>query len=500
MYDITIIGGGIIGTSVARELSKYKLNVALIEEENDIANGTTKANSAIVHAGYDPNSETLKAKLNVRGNKLFYKICNELDVPFKRIGSLVLAFNQEEMVKINKLYNKGLINGVPNVEIVNRKRLIELEPNVSSNALGGLYAPTTGIVSPWELAIALSENAVENGTQLFLDTEVIDIKKEESNYRVITKYKQFKTKYIINCAGLHADEINNMVNSDSLKIQPNRGQYFLFDKGIENMVNTVVFQCPSEKGKGVVVLPTIHGNLLLGPTSEKAYDKESFRTTVEGLDVLKKEGARVIANLPFDKLITSFSGLRAKSYTGDFIIEESRESNGFINVAGIDSPGLSAAPAIAEHVVEILHKIHEGLEKKEDFNPLRKKEMRFMELSYDEKNEIINNNPQYGRVICRCENITEGEIVDAIHRKVGARTVDGVKKRVRCGMGRCQGGFCGHKVMEIIARELKVDITEVEKDKKGSYILTSSKDANEMYNKINEVVVLMVKSQGENVG
>ncbi|WP_082394788.1 NAD(P)/FAD-dependent oxidoreductase [Caloranaerobacter sp. TR13] len=474
MYDVAVIGAGVIGTFIARELSRYKLNIVLIEKDNDVANGTTKANSAIIHAGYDAEPGTNMAKFNSKGNPMFDKICEELDVEFKRIGSLVVAFNDENMNMIKELYDRGLKNGIPNIEIINGEQVRKMEPNLNNDIVGALYAPTCGIIGPWELAIALAENAVENGVEILLNSEVHNINKTDYGYRIFTKREVIDTKYVVNCAGLYADKINNMVASPYFKIKPRRGQYFILDKSAGNFVNRVIFQCPTKLGKGVLVAPTVHGNLIIGPDAEDLNDKERLDTTADRLQYVRETALKTSKNIPFKKVITTFAGLRAEPSTGDFIVEESKEARGFINVAGIKSPGLSASPAIAEYVVELLSDINGGFEAKEDFNPIRRRMIRFEKLSADEKAELIRKDPKFGRIICRCENITEGEIVDAIRRKVGATTVDGIKKRVRPGTGRCQGGFCSPRVMEILARELGKDISEIVKDSPNSYILVGN--------------------------
>ncbi|WP_091351025.1 NAD(P)/FAD-dependent oxidoreductase [Anaerobranca gottschalkii] len=472
MYDVTIIGAGIVGTAIARELSRYELKVVLVEKESDIANGTTKANSAIVHAGYDAVPGTLKAKTNVLGNSMYPKLCQELEVPFKQIGSFVVAFNEEEVKVLERLKKQGEENGVPNLEILPKEKVLEMEPNLSDQIIAALYAPTGGIVGPFELAIALAENAVENGVEVILNSPVSKIDKTEEGYKIQAGERVLNTKYVINCAGLYADKVNNLINEEYFKIQPNRGEYNLFDKTVGNYVNKVIFQTPTPISKGVVCLPTVHGNFLIGPTSDYVESPQELQTTGKGLAEVREKGLKVLPNFPFNKVITSFAGLRAKVEGGDFIIEEVKDNKGFINVAGIDSPGLTAAPAIALEVVQILEKITGGLKEKENFIRERKGVVHFMELSPEEKADLIKKDPRYGRVICRCESITEGEIVNAIHRPVGGRTLDGIKRRVRAGMGRCQGGFCAPRVMEILARELKVDITSIVKDGKNSYILT----------------------------
>ncbi len=472
MYDVAVIGAGIIGTFIARELSKYDLNIVLIEKDTDIANGTTKANSAIVHAGYDAAPGTLKAELNAKGNPMFEKVCQELHVPFKRIGSLVIATNEEEIESVKELYEKGIKNGIPNMEILDRDEVREREANLNEEIIGALYAPTAGIVGPWELAVALAENAADNGVEIRLDSKVMDIQKIEGGYCLSIGEEILEAKYVINCAGVYAGELNNMVSRKDFEIFPRRGQYNILDKSAGNIINHVIFQAPNRLGKGTLVTPTVHGNLLVGPDAEDIDDKENTSTTRERIEFVRNISRKTTDRIHFGATITSFSGLRARPSTGDFIIEEAKAAKGFINVAGIESPGLSAAPAIAEYAVDILKGIIGELNEKENFTCTRRPVIHFMELNDEEKAQLIKKDPRYGRVICRCENITEGEIVDVINRNAGATTVDAVKRRARPGMGRCQGGFCGPRVMEILARELNKDIKEIVKDSRNSYILT----------------------------
>ncbi len=476
MWDIIIIGAGITGTFIARELSKFDLRILLLDKENDLSNGTTKANSAIVHAGYDAKKGSLKAQLNVKGNAMYDQICEELHVPFKRIGSLVTAFTDDELKTVKTLYERGLENGVPDLHLIDGKEVLSLEKNINPSIKGALYAKTGGIVGPWELALALAENAIDNGVKLKLNQEVTDIQKTVAGFQVRTKDNVYQGDIVINCAGVHADTIDGMVHEKSFEIIPNRGEYNLFDKSVGDLVNTVIFGCPTQAGKGIVILPTVHGNLLLGPTAENLDNKEDTKTTFHGLTTIGEYAKKTLREISFQNVITSFSGVRAKVATEDFIIEEVIDCSGFFNVAAIDSPGLSAAPAIAEYVVQLVtaycDKNHKALKNKESFNPHRRANINFMELSLQEKQALIKKDPRFGRVICRCENITEGEIVDIIHRSGGATTVDGVKRRARPGSGRCQGGFCGPRVMEILARELGTKIEEIVKDGVGSYILT----------------------------
>ncbi len=474
MYDIAIIGAGIIGTAIARELSKYNLQVVLIEKDSDAANGTTKANSAIVHAGFDPEPGSLKAKLNQEGNRLFGDLCSELNVPFHRNGSLVIAFREEELETLQKLYERGLENKIPDLEIVGSDRLHSLEPGLNEDALGALYAPTAGITDPYLLAIALAENAVGNGVDVKFDFPVTRIEKKEGRFLISCGGKQVEAKYVVNAAGLYADKINEMVNPPSFKIKPSRGEYFLLDKKTGKYARHVLFPCPTKLGKGVLIASTAHGNLIIGPNAEAVESKEATETTAEGLDYVRRNAEKLKKGLPFNEVITSFSGLRAKTDHADFIIEEAEQSPGFVNVAGIDSPGLAAAPGIARYVVDLLKDICGPFEKKDAFKAPSKNHTPFMSLDTETKEKFIKDDARFGRIICRCENITEGEIVRAIQGPVGARTVDGIKKRTRPGGGRCQGGFCGPRVMQIIARELNIEMTEVKKDNPGSYILTGT--------------------------
>lgn len=471
MYDVVIVGAGIIGTFIARDLSKYHLKVLVVDKENDISNATTKANSGIIHAGYDARPASLKARFNLEGNAMLDKICEELDVAFKRIGSLVVAFNGDEIKKLEEIYNNGIKNGVPGMRIIHRRELKKMEPNITDEAIAALYSPTAAIVGPWELAIGLMENAMDNGVELSLNTEVLDIKRKERAYKLITNKRDIDTRYIINAAGVYADKIHNMVSSPKFKIIPRRGQYFLLDKSAGDLVNTIVFQCPTREGKGVIVLPTVHGNLLVGPNAEEIHHKDNVETTDKSLNYVRESSQKAIKNIPFGEVIRTFSGIRATPENRDFIIEEASDAKGFIDVAGIESPGLSAAAAIGKYVEELLKDIDGAFQLKKHYNPRRKAIIHFMELSDEEKKEILKKDPKYGRIICRCENISEGEIVDSIHRNAGGRSVDAIKRRVRPGSGRCQGGFCQPKVMEILAKELDIDIREVLKDRLGTNIV-----------------------------
>jgi len=473
MYDIVIIGAGVAGSFVARELVKYELKILLLDKDNDVGNETTSANSAIIHAGYDPEHGMLKEKFNVKGNSMYDQICEELDVPFKRCGSLVIGFNEIDRKKITELYENGVKNNVPGMRIIEKEELLQMEPNINQEVICALLAPSAGIISPWELTIALAESAVDNGVELKLETKVEDIKKVDFGFVVITDKGEFETKYVINCAGIYADKINNMVAEPAFEIHPRRGNYYVIDNEIKDVVNHVIFQCPTKEGKGVLVTPTVYGNFMVGPDSQQVEDKEGNATDAKELEYVREASKLTTKVIPFSKIIRVFAGLRASSTTtDDFIVGEAKGVKGFINIAAFDSPGLSSIPAVAEVVVGLVKELTGGLNVRKDFNPIRRKVVRFNERTDEEKSQLMIENPAYGNIICRCEIVTEAEIVDCIHRSVGARSVKGVKKRCRPGAGRCQGGFCGPRVLEILARELGIDSLKVPYDGSKSYILS----------------------------
>lgn len=470
MFDVAVIGAGVVGASIARELSKYNLSTVVLEKGVEVCQATTKANSAIIHGGYDAADGTLKAKLNVKGNEMYEDLCNELDVHFKRIGSLVIAFSEEEMETIKDLYRRGIDNKVKGLEILNKEQVKELEPNINNEVVGALRCKSAGIVCPFNLTVALMENAIINGVKLNTESEVTNISKDEY-FNIDTKKGNIQARYVINAAGLYADKINKMIGGDEYYIISRKGEYRVLDKSEGSIVNHVLFQCPTEKGKGVLVTPTVHGNVLLGPTAEEVDNPEDVSITKVGLNFLTKNAKKSIPSIDLSKTITSFSGVRATPNTKDFMIFASRKVKGFINVGGIESPGLSAAPAIAQYVVNILKEEGLNLEEKQDFNPYRKKDKPFVNMSNEERKEAIKKDIRHSKIICRCETTTEAEIIDAIHRPAGARTVDGVKRRVRPGMGRCQGGFCGPRVVDILARELNLDMEDILKDYENSKMI-----------------------------
>ena len=473
MYDVIIIGAGVSGAATARELSRYNVKTCVIEKEEDVCCGTSKANSAIVHAGYDAAEGSLMAKLNVRGNQMMEQLSKDLDFPFKKNGSLVVCLHEEDMPKLQALYDRGIANGVKELKILNREELKEMEPNISDEACAALYAPTAGIICPFNMNIAMAENAYANGVEFKFDTEVTDLKPIDEGWEVHTNNGVFQTRYVVNAAGVYADKFHNMVSEKKIHITPRRGDYCLLDKSAGNHVSKIIFALPGKYGKGILVAPTVHGNLLLGPTAIDIEEKEGTNTTREGLDQVLTKAGQNVKNIPMRQVITSFAGLRAHEDGHEFIIEELEDAKGFIDCAGIESPGLTSSPAIGEMVAGILkEKLH--LEEKENFIATRKGILDPNTLSKEERVTLIKEKPAYGNIICRCEMITEGEIIDAIHRPLGAKSLDGVKRRTRAGMGRCQAGFCSPRTMEILARELDIPMSEITKSGGKSQIITGT--------------------------
>lgn len=472
-FDVCIIGAGVTGSAIARELSRYDCKIAVLEKNSDVCEGTSKANSGIVHSGFDAHPGTNKAKFNVLGSKKMEALSKELDFPYKRNGSIVLAFEEGDIPKLEELKERGIQNGVEGLRILSREELKEMEPNISGEAVAALYAPTGGIVCPFNLTIALAENAAVNGAEFFLNTEVTGISKEGEGFLVTTKQGDFGAKIVINAAGVYADVFHNMVCEDKIHITARKGEYCLYDKKVGKMVSSTIFQLPGAYGKGVLVTPTVHGNLLIGPTAVDMEDKEAVNTTAEGLSSVQTTGGKSILSVPFKSVITSFAGLRAHCDRNDFIIEETSVP-GFIDAAGIESPGLTAAPAIGEYVAELAAAKLDAV-KKDNFIATRKGIPNMANATTEEKAELVKKNPLYANVICRCELVTEGEIVDAIQRPLGATTLDGVKRRTRAGMGRCQAGFCSPKTLEIIARETGKSMTEITKHGAGSEFITDHK-------------------------
>ncbi len=457
LYDVVIIGAGVIGSAIARYLMAYKVNVLVLERHNDVCEEQTSANSAIVHSGYDPENGTLKAKFNVLGCRKMEQVCKELDVDFKRIGSLTIGFNDEDLKTLKHLQENGRKNGVE-TEIIEGKKLFELEPNLNPEAKYALLAKDAGIVNPFMLNVSLMENAMDNGCELLLNHEVVKIEKIGEICRVFCKNNEFfDTKTVINASGANSDFVAGLVEKPRFKITPRRGQYILFDHFDPSYVNHVLFLCPSELGKGVLFAPTTKGNYYIGPSSE-ACEKGDTKTTKEGYEFIKKEATKLIPNIPLGETIREFSGVRANSDVGDFIIEESKETKGFFNVASIMSPGLVSSVAIGEYVAQIIKNTLD-LQGNPQYNPCIRKHIRFTDV--DEMNKEISENKDHGRVICRCEKVTKAMILDAIHRNCGARSVKGVKKRTAAGFGKCQGTFCQSEVVRILSEELHIPMNEV---------------------------------------
>ena len=462
MYDIIIIGAGVIGCSVARELSKYETKVLVIEKNEDVCTGASKANSAIIHSGYDAQSGTLKARFNVEGNRMMDRISEELDVPFKRIGSLTVCTDRERIPELIKLRERGERNGVDGLRVLDRDEVLKLEPQIGDDVVAALWAPTAGIVCPFKLTVAYAENAAVNGVEFLFDTPVKNVFSDGKYWHVVTEKNAYTAAVVVNAAGVYSDIFHNMVSDRKIHITPRRGDYILLDRAAQGTVRHTIFQLPTKLGKGVLVTPTVHGNTIVGPTAVDVDDREMTATTAEGIDSVIARSAFSVKDLPTRQVITSFAGLRANEGGGDFIIGEPEDAEGFFDCAGIASPGLSAAPAIGVYLAGSIQK-KLGLTQKEDFTATRRDILDPKALTIEERNELIRREPAYGTIVCRCESVSEGEIIDAIRRPVGARSLDGVKRRTRAGMGRCQSGFCSPRVMEILRRELNKDLTEITK-------------------------------------
>ncbi len=488
VYDIIIIGGGVIGCSIARTLSKYDLKVALLEREADIASGTTKANSGVVHAGYASPREYVKRDMCIRGNKLYTQAAEELNFPFQRIGSFVVALEDSQIKKLEEQRKLGTQDGVPGLELILDKEKIKyMEPNLTDDVVGVLHAPSAGIVSPYEMTYALAENAAMNGVKFFRNQKVRRIKHQNYVFVLKTKTDEFKSNNVINAAGLYGLKISKMVGLDYFKLMPRKGEYILFDRNAMHL-NKILFPTPTKVSKGILVCPTVSGNTFVGPTALNITDKKDIATTEAGLKEILEGGNKLVPNLPVRASIRNFAGLRAVPGTYDFIID-STDVYGFINVVGILSPGLTSCYAIAERVVEFLELLGANTKIKEDYNPIRPKPERFKDFTKEELDRKIKEDPAWGRIICRCETIPEKEILNAIHTPVGATTVDGVKFRCRPGMGRCQAGFCRPRVIEILSRELNIPYEDVTK---------RGEDTNFLVTKTKEIALLRLKGgEGE---
>ena len=470
MYDVAIIGGGVIGCSIARALSRLALRTVLLEKECDVASGSSKANSGIVHGGHDCKPGTLKARFNVEGNPMFDQLSEALDFPFQRNGSLVLAFHEEERAQLEALLAQGKANGVPDLRILEKAELRELEPNISDAVAAALYVPTGGIVCPYEMTVAFAENAADNGVEFKLNFWAETVEKRDGLFHISGPAGEVTAKILINAAGLYADAVNNALSETRFTITPRRGEYCLLDKTEGGLVRHTLFQLPTKAGKGILVTPTVDGNLLLGPTSQDVDDKESKATTPEGLREVLQTAKLDLKQLPMNKTITSFAGLRATAEGGDFIIGWSPDVENLLNVAGIASPGLTSAPAIAVHVADLVRQATDAQPNKA-FKPERRAFPRFRHMSDAEREAAIQSNPDYGHIVCRCEQVTKAEVLAAMRGPLGVRDIDAIKRRTRAGMGRCQGGFCLMRIPEIMAQELQIPLNEVTKSGSGTNLL-----------------------------
>ena len=483
-YDVAVIGGGITGVLTARALSRYSLRVAVLEAADDVAMGATKANSAIVHAGFDPKPGSLKASLNVKGCEQMSTLTKELDVPFRRIGSLVVAFGEEDDRTLLALKERGIENGVPGLEIWDRERLTREEPNLSKEASSALFAPTAGIVCPYELCIAAAESASVNGVDFYFRFRVSGILRTEEGFRITDGSETVETRYLVNAAGVHADEIASLAGEKDfpVRIVPRRGEYMLLDRSVGNTASHVLFVCPSVNGKGILVSPTVDGNLLLGPTAAEIQDRDDTATTAEGLAAVADGARKLVPGIRTNTVITQFSGIRPtpidrNGASADFLIRPSDQIPGLLHLAGIESPGLASSPAVSEYAVSLLFSMGLKADPNPEYQPGRPRKIRFREMNDEERRDLIAMNSAFGKIICRCESVTEGEIVDAIRRPLGARDLDMIKRRTRAGMGRCGSGFCSPRVMEILSRELGIPMDEVTKCGGKSYLIPGTPDS-----------------------
>ena len=473
IYDVVIVGAGVIGSMLARELTRYQLSVCLLEKENDVAMGASKANSGIVHGGYDPVPGTLKAKLNSEGVELLFQAAKELNVPCIRNGSMVCAFGSDaEHELLEELYQQGQVNGIPGLKLISGDEARKMEPHLSKEVSRVLHITNAGIIGPYELTIAAAGNAMDNGAVLLRNFQVTAISREDSLFTVTAADGQsVQSRFLVNCAGGQSDEIARLAGDGFFTIIPRAGEYMLLDKAEGSRVGHTLFQCPTAEGKGILVSPTVHGNLLTGPTACKVATSESKDTTAAGLAEVERLAAKSVPSVNFRQVITSFTGVRSSERSGDFIIRPSEKVAGLVHVAAIDSPGLTCCVSIARYTTNILRLQGLTLEEKKDWNGCRENPNAFQEMTDEEKDAYIRQNPAYGKIVCRCETISEGEILDAIRRNPGARDMDGVKRRTRSGMGRCQGGFCGPYVMDLLARELGIPMESVTKNGDGAYMV-----------------------------
>ncbi len=471
-YDVLIVGAGVIGGMVARELSKYDLSVCLLEKENDVASGATKANSGIIHGGYDPEPNTLKAEMNTKGVPLLYKALDELHVPYKRNGSMIVAFGKEQEPAIHALYERGLENGIEQMQIISGEEARKREPKLSEDITLVLYVPTAGIVCPYKLAIAAVGNAMDNGVELKRNFEVVAIEKKDGFVITSKTGEQVEGKYLVNAAGCFSDKVAEMAGDCSFSIIPRAGEYLLLDHNEGEIVSHTIFQVPTKEGKGILVTPTVDGNLMTGPTAQVVAAPEDNEITKGGISTVMTLARKSVPSVNFSQVITSFAGVRSSDKNGDFIVEASDKVDNLVQVAAIDSPGLTSCVAIAQRVVSILQGIGLPAKEKKNWSGERADTEAFRHMTDEEKDAYIKENPAFGKIICRCEMISEGEIRQAITTNPVALDMDGVKRRTRAGMGRCQGGFCSPYVMKMIAEENGVKMQDVTKKGGKSSMLT----------------------------
>ena len=472
IFDVVIVGAGVIGGMLARELSKYKLSVCILEKENDVAMAASRANSGIVHGGYDPVPGTLKAMLNSQGVEMLFQAAKELHVPCKRNGSMVCAFSAQEEPLIDELYAQGQENGIPGLKILTGDQARAIEPNLSSQVTKVLHVTNAGIVCPYDLTIAAVGNAMDNGVSLLRNFKVSSISKKDDVFTLTSeKAQQVHSKYVVNCAGGYSDAVARMAGDDFFTIIPRAGEYMLLDKSEGNSVSHTLFQCPTAEGKGILVSPTVDGNLLVGPTAKVVETPDSDDTTPAGLEEVARLSAKSVPSVNFRQVITSFTGVRASTKGGEFILKASDRVAGLVHAGAIDSPGLTCCVSIAKYLTEILAQQGLALNEKENWNAYRENPHAFREMTDEEKNAYIQDHPEYGKIVCRCETVTEGEILHAIRSNPAAIDMDGVKRRTRSGMGRCQGGFCGPYVMELISQELSIPLERVTKFGGNSYMV-----------------------------
>jgi len=477
-FDMVIIGGGVVGCAIARELSKYKVSIAVLEKEDDVGWGISCRNSGVVHAGFNNKPGTLMAQFCVEGNKSFAELCSQLDVPYKKIGKLVVAKKKEEIKGLQKLKQQGDANGVNNLQIIDLNEVKRLEPNIEG--IAALYSPETAITSPYLLTIALAENALDNGVKFFLNTKIKGISNfNSSGFKIITNRGEFISSYIINSAGLYADKIARMMGENKYRIYPCRGEYHILDKNVSWLINHLVYPVPhaGAGGLGIHLTPTINGNILVGPSDEYIKRKDNYSTTFKVMKMLSVEARKFLPLISPGYIIRSYSGLRAKQAPSseggfwDFVIEESDTVNNFINLIGIESPGLTAAQPIAQRVVEIIDK-KERLTPNPNFNPSRKGILRFEEQDKETKKALIKQDPDYGEIVCRCEKVTKKEILEAINNPLGAKSLISIKYRTRAMMGRCQGGYCLPRIIEILREYFDLNPQEILLKGDNSYLLT----------------------------